>query len=85
MSLGLRAGGEGDDRRWAGWMASWLTGHGFEQTLGDREGEGSLACCNPRGHRVRHDLVTEWQPSSKYTKCWFDTHMLQYDYYHNIS
>ena len=22
-------------------------------------GKGSLACCSPWGHRVRHDLVTE--------------------------
>ena len=27
----------------------WLSGHEFEQTLGDSEGQGSLACCNPRG------------------------------------
>ena len=26
-----------------------LSGHGFEQTLGDGEGQGSLACCSPRG------------------------------------
>ena len=24
-------------------------GHEFEQALGDGEGQGSLACCNPRG------------------------------------
>ena len=23
----------------------------FEQTLGDSEGQGSLACCNPWGHK----------------------------------
>ena len=27
----------------------------FEQTLGDSEGQGSLACCHPWGHRVGHD------------------------------
>jgi len=32
-----------------------LYGHEFEQTPGDSEGQGSLACCSPRGHRVRHD------------------------------
>jgi len=36
------------DRGWDGWMASptqwtWV----FEQTLGEREGQGSLACCSP--------------------------------------
>ena len=33
-------------------MVGWyqqLSGREFEQTLGDGEGEGSLACCNPRG------------------------------------
>ena len=24
-----------------------LNGHDFEQTLGDNEGQGSLACCSP--------------------------------------
>ena len=32
-----------------------------EQTLGKSEGQGSLACCSPCGHRVRHNLVTEQQ------------------------
>ena len=36
-----------------------LDGHEFEQTLGDSEEQGSLKCCNPWGHRVRHDLATE--------------------------
>ena len=25
--------------------------HEFEQTLGDSEGQGSLECCSPRGHK----------------------------------
>ena len=28
-----------------------LRGHEFEQTLGDGEGQGSLVCCSPWGHR----------------------------------
>ena len=28
-----------------------LHGHEFEQTLGDSEGQGSLACYSPRGHK----------------------------------
>ena len=28
-----------------------LSGHEFEQTLGDSEGQGSLACCSPWGHK----------------------------------
>ena len=34
-------------------MVGWhhqLNGHEFEQTLGDGEGEGSLACCSPWDH-----------------------------------
>ena len=31
-----------------GWH-HWLNGHEFEQTLGDSEGQGSLACCSPWG------------------------------------
>ena len=33
-------------------MVEWhhqLNEHEFEQTLGDREGRGSLACCSPWG------------------------------------
>ena len=32
----------------AGWHHQ-LNGHEFEQTLKDSEGQGSLACCSPRG------------------------------------
>ena len=28
-----------------------LNGHEFEQSLGDGEGQGSLACCSPQGHK----------------------------------
>ena len=28
-----------------------LNGHEFEQTLKDSEGQGSLACCSPRGRK----------------------------------
>ena len=31
-----------------GWH-HWLRGHEFEPTLGDREGQGGLACCSPWG------------------------------------
>ena len=35
-------------------MVGWhhrLNGHGFEQTLGDSEGQRSLVCCSPWGHK----------------------------------
>ena len=49
-------------RRSGGWgvvvtgeeMVEWhhqLNGHEFEQTPGDSEGQGRLACCSPWGHR----------------------------------
>ena len=28
-----------------------INGHEFEQTLGDSEEQGSLACCSPWGHK----------------------------------
>ena len=48
---GLRAGGEGGDRGWDGWMASLTQWHKFEQTPGDSEGLRSLACCSLWGHK----------------------------------
>ena len=41
--------------------SSRLNGHESEQTPRDRKGQGSLACCSPWGHRVRHNLATEQQ------------------------
>ena len=35
-------------------MIGWhhqLNGHEFEQTPGDGEGQGSLVCCSPWGHK----------------------------------
>ena len=43
-------------------MVGWhhqFSGHEFEQALGDCEGQGSLACCDSWGCRVRHDCATE--------------------------
>ena len=57
-------------------MAGWrhrLKGHESEQTLGDGEGQGSLARfqgslavhgVSPWGHKVRHDLAAEQQASN---------------------
>ena len=45
-------------------MVGWhhcLNGHEFEEIPGDSEGQGSLECCSPWNHRVRHDLATEQQ------------------------
>ena len=57
----------GKDWRWeekgktedemVGWH-HWLNGHEFEQALGVGDGQGSLACCSPWGHKELY--VTEW-------------------------
>ena len=47
----LKAGGERDDRRWDGWMASPTQGHEFEQSPGIGDGQGGLECCSPWGHK----------------------------------
>ena len=57
-------------------MASLIQGHKFEQTLGDGEGQGSLACCSPRGCNelditeqqdvYRQSRGIGWQRSSLY-------------------
>ena len=43
-------------------MVGWhhrLDGHEFEQAQGDGEGQGSLACCSPWGHKESDNLATE--------------------------
>ena len=45
-------------------MVEWhhqFNGHESEQTWGDSEGQGSLACCSPWSHKVGCDWVTEQQ------------------------
>ena len=46
-------------------MVGWhhrLNGHEFEQTLGDREGQGGPVCYSPWGRKEsRHNLATEQQ------------------------
>ena len=51
-------------------MVGWhhqLSGHEFEQTLGDSEGQGWSSW----DYRVGHDLATEWQPPNV-GRCRFD-------------
>ena len=48
--------------------------HESEQTPGDSEGQGSLACCRPWGHkgsqRVGVDLATEQPQGLSYMGRW---------------
>ena len=42
-------------------MVGWhhrLNGHEFEETLGDGEGQGSLACCSSWGHK-ESDMIEQ--------------------------
>ena len=60
-----------------GWH-HWLNGHVFEQTLGNGEGQGSLACCKEvtkesqrvtrRSQRIAELDMTEWLNNNWLTK-----------------
>ena len=44
-------------------MIEWhhqLNGHEFEQTPGDSEGQGSLVCCSPWGHKESDTTEQQW-------------------------
>ena len=47
----MRAGGVAGGRGWDGQISSPNHGHESEQTPDNNEGQGSLACCSPWGHR----------------------------------
>ena len=55
-----KAGGEGDNRGWDGWMASLTRRTWVCASSGAGDGQGSLACCSSWvSQRVGHDWVTE--------------------------
>ena len=65
---------EGGRRRGQQWMR-WLDGitdsvnmSEFEQTLGDSEGQGSLACCSSWG--CKESYTTEWLNKNKISERW---------------
>ena len=61
------------NRGWDGQVALLLNRQEFEQTLGDSEGQGSLACCSPQSHK---DSDTTWwlyNNDNKNTKLVFPT------------
>jgi len=54
-------------------MVGWhhrLNGHEFQETPGDAEGQGSLACCSPWGH-IESD--TTEQLNNNLPLCFFGT------------
>ena len=53
-------------------MVEWhhrLNGHEFEQTLGDGEGQRSLACCSPWGHKEL-DTAEQLKRADRIVKTW---------------
>ena len=54
-------------------MAGWhhrLNEHEFERALGDGEGQGSLACCTPWGHR-ESDMTERRNNSTPMLSCFY--------------
>jgi len=45
------------------WQYHWLNGQEFEQTPGDGEEQGSLACCSPQGNKESD--MAEWLNNKK--------------------
>ena len=64
---------EGRRRGWQ--KMTWLNGHEFEQTPGDDEGQGSLACCSPWAHK---ELDTTEQLNSNNYSCVWLCHPMDY-------
>ena len=60
-----------------GWHTSWLNGDEFEQTLGDSEGQGSLACCSPWGQKELDTTERLKNSKAKGIKYWY---MIQYEW-----
>ena len=60
----LRAGGEVGGKGWDGWMASSTQRHESEKTLGDSEGQGSLACCSPWSHKEQ-TWLSNWKTATR--------------------
>ena len=59
-----------------GWH-HWLNEHELEQTQGDGEGQGSLACCSPWGGKEL-DTTEQQQQHNKRTKVSTDLYELSY-------
>ena len=63
----LRAGGDGGNRGWDGWMASltqqaWI----WANSRGDSDGQGRLTCCSPWGCK-ESDMTEHWTNVGKTT------------------
>ena len=60
-------------------MIGWhhqLNGHEFEQAPGDGEGQGSLACCSPWGHKEVQVMSQRTRLSDWTTKTYFNNYLI---------
>ena len=64
----LKAGEEGDDRGWDGWMASPTQWTWFEQVPGDSEGQGSLAAVH--GGAKSRTQLNDWTTTKNIKVSW---------------
>ena len=67
----LRAGGEGDDRGWDGWIASLTQQTWVWETQGVGDGQGGLACCD------------SWDHSQTQLSNWTELNWIKYIFWHS--
>ena len=65
----LKAGGEGDDRGWDGWMASLTQWTWVWVNSANGDGQGCLACCSSWGDKESD--MTEWLTWPESKLCFF--------------
>jgi len=61
----LRAGGEGDDRGWDGWIASLTQWTWVWANFRDNEGQGSLVCYSPQSGKAS-DMTEQLNNNDNY-------------------
>ena len=68
LMLGKMEGRRRRGRQRMRWLDDWFNGHEFEQTPGDSEGQGSLACCSPWGCK-ESDMTEQLNKGMKAPGC----------------
>ena len=72
------------DDEMVGWH-HWHNGHEFEQALGVGDGQGSLACCSPWGHKESYSTQqlnwTDWTIGLKCNQQGSISHNTSYSYF----
>ena len=78
MQERLRAGGEGGDRGWVGWMASLTQWTCVWANSRIEWGTGGLVCCSPLGHKESD--TTEWLNNKNCKKpSWWATKLSEHE------